>query len=289
MMDGSSPLLSPESSLPGGSEPASAVWPVPRIGGTAMPGGVHFSTGNYGTAPPHMLFLTGVAVIALGAGAMVMCYLLLWLLGALTGLPLGESLMGIATAEDFPTNFMPVVEIGQNLFIFLCFLVVLRLSPLSGYHGAEHKVVHCLEQYGRLERALARSSPRAHRRCGTTLLVGIIPLPLIALPLLVAGLWPAAILIGVLCWVFRVPVGAAIQQVFTTKEPTEHQLTTALEAAEKLINRWRQNPNRRLPVARSLWVRGFPQMLAGALTTSWFFQWISTQLPLWLDWGHVIK
>jgi len=35
-----------------------------------MPGGVHFSSGNYGTAPWYMLVLTGVTIIALGGVGM---------------------------------------------------------------------------------------------------------------------------------------------------------------------------------------------------------------------------
>lgn len=195
--------------------------PVPRIGGTAMPGGVHFSTGNYGTGPSYLLFLTGVVVIAMGAAAMVLAYLLAWLAGYFSGQPLSQALMGLANASDF--SYLPFVQIGTNLLVFFCFLLVLRLSPMSGYHGAEHKVVHCLETYGVLDRGLVRISPRAHRRCGTTLLAGFLPIPLIAVPLLALPVWgpPAAMAVVVVGWFARFRVGAAVQQVFTTKEPTD--------------------------------------------------------------------
>lgn len=269
--------------------PAPPRQPVPRIGGTAMPGGVHFSSGNYGTGPSYLLFLTGVVVIAMGAAAMVLAYVLAWLAGHLSGQPLSQALMGLANSSDF--RYLPFVQVGINLLLFFCFLVVLRLSPMSGYHGAEHKVVHCLETYGVLDRDLARISPRAHRRCGTTLLAGFLPIPLIAVPLLALPVWgpPAAMAVVVVGWFTRFRVGAAVQQVFTTKEPTPHQLDTALRAAEKLLERWRRDPTRRLPLWHSLWVRGFPQMVAGVFVAVEVLSWLQVRLPFWMDFTHVLK
>lgn len=262
---------------------------VPRIGGTAMPGGVHFSSGNYGTAPSWRLMLTGFVIILLGAAAMVLSYLLAWIVGAGTGLPCSEAMMDLAGPADFP--FFPLVQIARNLLVFLCFLVVLRLSPLAGYHGAEHKVVHCLERYGVLDWELTRQSPRAHRRCGTTLLAGLLPVLIIAIPLLgiPQGGLVLALAVAFLGWVTRFPVGAAIQQACTTKEPTDHQLATALRAAEVLLARWRQNPDRRLSLLPSLWVRGFPQMIAGVVLAMELLQWLNAHLPFWLDWGHFVS
>lgn len=260
--------------------------PVPRIGGTAMPGGVHFSSGNYGTAPAYMLFLTGLSVILLSSLGIVLAYVVTWLLGQLLHLPLAEALMQLARPEDLPG--LPFVQMGLNLLVFLCFLIVLRLSPLSGYHGAEHKVVHCLERYHRLDRDLARACPRAHRRCGTTLLAGVLPVLLLSIPLLETGLWSAAAVVLVAGWWFRFPVGAAIQNVFTTREPTPHQLDTAVAAAHDLLIQWRHDPHRHLPLWRSLWVRGFPQMVAGVLVGTQLLRLLSVHLPLWLDWTHML-
>jgi hypothetical protein len=263
--------------------------PVPRIGGTAMPGGVHFSSGNYGTGPSYLLFLTGITVIATGAAAMVLAYVLAWLGGYLTGRPLSDALMGLANSSDF--HYLPLVQVGTNLLIFLCFLVVLRVSPMSGYHGAEHKVVHCLEIYGVLDRDLAWTCPRAHRRCGTTLLAGFLPVLLVALPLAALPLWgpPAAVAVVAVCWFTRFRVGAAVQQVFTTKEPTAHQLDTALRAAEVLLERWRRDPTRKLPLWQSLWVRGYPQMVAGVVVAVQVLSWVQVRLPFWVDFTHVLR
>jgi len=249
-----------------------------------MPGGVHLSSGNYGSAPNYMLFLTGFSIIALFGVAVTLAYLVTWTAGLFLHLPLAETLLGLAGPEDFP--YLPLVQMGIDLLIFLCVLIVMRLSPLSGYHGAEHKVVHCVETYGRVDAALARTCPRAHHRCGTTLLAGLLPIPLIAVPLLSLGLWPEAGAVLVLGWLTRFPVGDAIQNVFTTKEPTDHQLATALAAANTLIARWRVDPDRRVPLWLGLWVRGCPQMKAGVVVAMQLLNWLNQHLPFWLDWGH---
>jgi hypothetical protein len=254
-----------------------------------MPGGVHLSSGNYGTGSNLLLFLTGVSIMLVGAVGLALSYVALWGLEALTGLPLTETLTGLAGTADVP--YYALIEVGVNLFVFTSFLLVMHLTPLAGYHGAEHKVVHCLEHFGILETTLARQSPRAHRRCGTNLLSAFLPIPLIAVPLLNLppqwGVGPA-VLVVVLGLLFRAPVGTFLQNVFTTKEPTDRELAAALNAGNLLLARWRRDPGRRLPLWRSLWVRGFPQMLLGVFVCMHLLTWIQQQLPYWLDFGHLL-
>jgi hypothetical protein len=151
--------------------------------------------------------------------------------------------------------------------------------------------VHCLEHYGVVDTDLAFTCPRAHVRCGTTLLAGFLPLPLIAIPLLGWPLVgpPLAVVVLVLGWITRFRVGAWIQNVFTTKEPTPHQMDTAIRAAERLLERWRQDPYRRVSLWSAIAVRGFPQMVAGVIVAVWTLNWIETQLPFWLDFTHVLR
>ncbi len=254
-----------------------------------MPGGVHFSSGNYGTGPNYLLFLTGVVIMALGALAMALAYVLIWLAGHFSGLPLSDAFQGLANPGDVP--YRVLVQIGLNLVVFLSFLVVLRVSPLAGYHGAEHKVVHCLELYGVLDYDLVWTCPRAHKRCGTTLLAGFLPIPFVAVPLLSVPVYgaPAALAVVAVGWFTRFQVGALIQQIFTTKEPTPRQMATALRAAERLLERWRRDPSRRVPLWHGLWARGFPQMIAGVIVAVQVLNWLQLQLPFWMDFGHVLR
>jgi len=219
--------------------------------------------------------------MAMGGTALVLSYVMLWTIGQITGTPLVEVLLQVVG----PTAAVQYViwQIVGNLVTFFLFLLVVRLTPLAAYHGAEHKVVHAIERYGYPTREMARRMPRVHRRCGTTLLAGILPAFLIAAPLLLVA--PAiAIAVVLLGWTFRYRVGALIQQYLTTKEPSDKQLTAGLEAGYKLLDDWHRNPHRRLSPFVSLWHRGFVQLLAGALIGSQLLHWAYQYLHIWLDW-----
>ncbi len=219
--------------------------------------------------------------MAMGGAALVLSYVVLWTIEQITGTPLVEVLLQVIA----PTAAVQYViwQIVGNLVTFFLFLLVVRLTPLSAYHGAEHKVVHAIERYGYPTREMARKMPRVHPRCGTTLLAGILPAFLIAAPLLLVA--PAlAVMVVLLGWAFRYRVGALIQQYLTTKEPNDKQLAAGLEAGYKLLDNWRHNPHLKLPVLVSLWHRGFVQLFAGVLVGSQLLQWAYQYLHIWLDW-----
>ena len=250
-----------------------------------MVGGVHLSTRTLGTGSGRQLFATGFALMCLGAIASVLTYLITWIIGQIAGVPLVGLYLQVATPGEISNYAM--WELALNLLTFLSFLVVVRLSPLSGYHAAEHKVVHAIERYGYPTWEMAKHMPRAHRRCGTTLLAGILPALVIAVPL--ASVSPAlAVLVVLLGWTIRYQVGDFIQQVFTTKEPNDRQLRAGLEAGQLLLEHWRRNPHLRLSPLQSLWNRGFIQMFAGVITAMYFFSWIYHHLHIWLDWSQYL-
>ena len=250
-----------------------------------MVGGVHLSTGTVGTGSNLHLFATGFVLIVLGATASVLTYITIWTIGEFAALPLVGMLFQMATPGEIP--HYALWEILVNLLTLLSFLVVVRLSPLSGYHAAEHKVVHAIEKYGYPTWEVAKQMPRAHHRCGTTLLAGILPALLIAAPLASVSL-VLAVLVILVGWTVRYPVGAAIQQVFTTKEPTDRQLRAGLEAGRLVLERWRRNPYVRISPLQSLWRRGLIQMFAGVIAAMYFFGWIYQHLHIWLDWSQYL-
>ena len=100
------------------------------------------------------------------------------------GLVLGVVLFIVAPA--FITNLI-VGEYDQNtvlwnivdgllrvaVFVFYLWLIgrMQEIKRMFGYHGAEHKTIHCYEHGLPLTAANARSFPRLHVRCGTTFLI----------------------------------------------------------------------------------------------------------------------
>lgn len=265
-------------------------WPVPatqyvsvarpRISGTALLGGLHLATGNYGTAPWWQLLLSGLGIVAALSVAMVLTYMELFLLDRALGTAFSAGLLGVGEAPSVGT--MGYVHIALQILPMLNFLTVLRLSPLSGYHAAEHKVVGAVEAYGGTEYDQVVDMPRAHPRCGTVLLFGIIPALLIAYPLFLKN--PvAAVVVAALGWSLRYRVGYFIQQYFTTKPPTPAQLDAGIAAGRKLLAYWQSDPDRRVSIARNLWTRGLPQMIAGVMLGQYLLNVLYTNLHLWLD------
>ncbi len=246
-----------------------------------MMGGVHLSTRAFGTGSGGRLFLTGLTLMSIGALGMVLTYVILWLVGPVVGAPLVE--LRLQVVGPWEVSGFVGWEIFMNLLTFFSFLIVIRLTPLVGYHAAEHKVVHAIERYGHPTLELARAMPRAHRRCGTTLLAGILPAFLIAAPLgfVAPGL---ALMVVFMGWLGRYHVGYVIQQYLTTKEPSDAQLRAGLHAGHKLLDRWRREPFVQVSPLASFWRRGMIQMLLGVVVGMQLFNWVYAHLPFWLDW-----
>ena len=114
--------------------------------------------------------------VEFGKGAMAVSMVL--------GLVLGVVLFIVAPA--FVTNLI-VGEYDQNtvlwnvvdgllrvaVFVFYLWLIgrMAEIKRMFGYHGAEHKTIHCYEHGLPLTPENARSFPRLHVRCGTAFLI----------------------------------------------------------------------------------------------------------------------
>ncbi len=261
-----------------------------RISGTALPLGVHLSNGAYGTASSWHLMLGGAYIISIGAVGMIVTYLEAWIVYRLFGVPLPAMLLGVAgVLSDKDLTYWSA---ALNVLPFVNFILILRMSALSGYHAAEHKVVGAIERFGHLRYDDIVEMPRVHPRCGTVLLFGLLPALLVLAGLAPTMLpphpqWHLNALIGVLIalvgWNFRYHTGYFVQNHFTTKPPTPAQLQAGSRAGQALLARWQQDPDRRVPWLRSIWIRGLPQMLIGLFLASRLMGYIYANLHIWLD------
>lgn len=247
-----------------------------------MPGGVFMSTGNARSAGDGWLILTGLSIAALGSAGMILTYVVSWLLQQIYAIPLTPVLL-LAPSPELTAENWPWMQMAVNLITLLSFLVLMRLSPLSGYHAAEHKVIAAIEHFGGEPTAeQARMMPRAHRRCGSNLLAGVLPVLLFAEPLFrispIAG--TAIIILG---WMFRFHTGYLIQAIFATKEPTERQLRAGLEAGRTVLKRWREAAGERVPPLVSFWRRGLIQMFIGMFIGITIANLVYSHLHIWLD------
>ncbi|MCL2826716.1 MAG: DUF1385 domain-containing protein [Eggerthellaceae bacterium] len=166
-----------------------------------------------------------------------------------------------------------VLRVG--VFVFYLWLVgrMKDMKRMFGYHGAEHKTIHCYEHGLPLTPENARSFPRLHVRCGTAFLImvmiiAILVYTLIPLNLIITA-WgvpegaPKLILVIVTRIIFM-PVIAGISyeitvkwagshpdnplvkivlwpgmqmQYLTTNEPDDGQLACAIAAMQLVLDR----------------------------------------------------
>ncbi len=271
-------------------EPGPVTWiprlpAPPRISGTAMPHGVFLSTGTTSTGSALSLFITGFSIVSLGLLSLVPTYVIAWTVDAIVD-PRGLSLVGVLLGVGGPAD--PLRQAGAriaiNLLTFLVFLVLMRLSPLAAHHAAEHMTVHAIERYGLWgwEERVA-DMPRAHLRCGSNLLAGVLPTLLLAVPLLpVAPLVALPVAFG--GWLLRYRIGYVLQNTFTTRVPTPVQLGRGIESGQRLILAWLSNPAPPLGLAQRMWRRGVPQLVAGVICALYGLGAVADHLHVWLDW-----
>ena len=211
-----------------------------RIGGMATPFGVYLTTTHLAAGAGFFgLFATGLALTIVN-----------WLLA-----------VGLHHAQIAAGWILhPALEAVVALALFL---VLLRLSPLSGYHAAEHQTVNAIERGEALDPDVVALMPREHPRCGTNLVALLFGAQLL-LPLLAREpLWllPA----GALLYLSWRRIGTWLQRTLTTRPANRAQLQAGIQAGRALLAAYAASPGHRARPWRRLWNLGFLQVLAGAL------------------------
>jgi hypothetical protein len=266
-------------------KPPPPPWARPgRISGTALPYGLHLSNGVYGTANSIHIMTGGAYIFSMLVIALFVTYIEAWVCEQFVGLPLTAILLTAGGMID--STAAMVWDVVLSMLPFVNFILILRISQLSGYHASEHKVVAAIERYGSLRYDQVVEMPRVHPRCGTVLLFGIIPALLLALPLAASNTlegYAGAALVALVGWHYRYQTGFFVQNYFTTKPPTEKQLRTGIAAGERLLALWREDPTQTAPWLRMLWIRGLPQLLIGLFFAASIFKWVFANLHIWLD------
>lgn len=240
----------------------------PTVGGMATPLGVYLTTGSIAAGAGDLgLFLTGISIGLMMVIATALAMGIMYGIGAITGLPMAAYLN--STPLALKPNAYDIPFYVSTVLSVVFFMVLMRLSPLSGYHAAEHMTVHAIEQGEALTPENVRHMQRVHPRCGTNLLAGagiflIIVSKfgsdvavLIALAIVVLG-WRA--------------VGAWLQHFVTTRTPSERQLRSGIAAGNEILDRYQEHPSYQAVGFERIWKLGFLQTLAGLVTTTWLVQ-----------------
>ncbi len=241
-----------------------------RIGGMATPFGVYLTTGNHrGGVGDFALVATGItmALCLILARSFVLASLYI---ADATMRPIFGSSYGAGLFIPYLTGFgvppfpyaleiLPWVEI-------LLFFFLMKLLPLTGYHGAEHQVVHAIERGEDLTPEIVSKMPLEHPRCGTNLAA----LAILVSAALVSSFSPTIkIALVVVAFLFWRQLGMWLQRLFTVKRPKPHQLKSGLKAGEEILVRFQHQPQRVLPLIGQVWNMGFLQVFIGAWFTLW--------------------
>jgi uncharacterized protein YqhQ len=175
-------------------------------------------------------------------------------------------LVVVKTFEDtFHNPFVfNLVEGLIRIAVFLVYISSISLIPdlrrVFQYHGAEHKVIHAYEAYGRPDAKLAEDYPPMHPRCGTGFLLVVMVIAIFAfavvgkpplLWLVVSRIVGIPVIIGIsyevgIKWLGRHPNGVVARvllwpglqlQRLTTREPSSDQLQVAAAALDEVIKK----------------------------------------------------
>ena len=234
------------------------------IAGLATPFGVHLTTGRVRAGASDLaLASTGVALMLINLIAISGTD---WLRAQAHRLwPLLDSLTTRGSTGE------TVEVIGIGIVSLALFLLLLRLSPITGTHAAEHMVVHAIEEGEDLTLEKVRPMPRVHPRCGTNLvallvMIGIGQTLFSAISQANQDVGELALfgLVVVVMITWR-RLGSGLQRLITTKPPSDRQLQRAIGVGEELLRRMVTPPARPLRGFDRLWNSGFLQVLAGFL------------------------
>jgi hypothetical protein len=218
------------------------------IGGMAAPYGVHLTAGIVSAGPGKW------ALVATGAFLFG-----LLLVSRILGFGANQALLHYAVNPS-------TAETAANVLTGLLFALFLRLSPLAGYHAAEHQVVHAIERGESLTLKTVERMSRVHPRCGTNIATGLLLAAVIAsadlnLPREVAMLQlVVAIAVGLAFWR---RAGALVQYWVTTRPASRKQLDAGIRSGEALLSGYAAARNLRSNPWMSIWNAGMLQVGLG--------------------------
>jgi CBS domain-containing protein len=244
------------------------------VGGLATPLGVYLTTGNHRAgASDFGLFLTGVSLGLMFYLSVFIVFAVGWLVQRLTNVPL----LGILNSTSIGTaNWMDALKTVMLAAPIPIFLLMMRISPLSGYHAGEHQTVNAIENGEPLKPEYVQRMSRVHPRCGTNLMVGVMLFVMVSDRFSSDVATLLAVFVVIFGWK---TIGGFFQYYITTKTAGEKQLLSGIEAGTELLERYRRNPAYRVTGRQRIWNTGMPQVMIGMLAISAIAQMFHGVLP----------
>jgi uncharacterized protein YqhQ len=150
-----------------------------------------------------------------------------------------------------------LIDGAIRILIFIAYILGISfmedVKRLFSYHGAEHKTIHCFEEGKSLSIENIQKYSTVHPRCGTSFLMVVLIISILAFSLIKSNYWVFQVLLRILL----IPLIAGISyeiikkakgglasiisapgrwlQKITTKEPTNDQVLVAVESLKRLM------------------------------------------------------
>ena len=254
-----------------------------QIGGMATPFGVYLTDGS---------LQAGVGSWSLFASGFFMSLLFIVSFALVQGAIYGafslahRSSLALELLNDETVSKNPWIAfavIGVSLLNTLVFLSLMRLSPLAGFHSAEHQTVHAIERGESLRPEVVSRMPRAHPRCGTNLIAAMMVFfttrqILTSLPSGAGGVEIFGDLIAGMTTLFTWRrVGTFLQEKFTTKPATPREIRSGVAAGSELLEKYRSQAPRRTTFWRRIWCMGMVQIILGSIPAYALFTYLLKQ------------
>jgi len=234
------------------------------VAGMATPLGVYLTTGTHsGGAGNAGLVLTGSMLMLMIATASLAVEMLDRWLSKAAGLKTSFFLSMPAFVPSLGMDFGLLFAAGLTALLLL---MMLRFTPISGYHAAEHMTVHAIESGEPLTREVVRRMPRVHPRCGTNLLAAAGVFIIITNKVNSQLSVLLAMIVVMIGWRM---VGGWLQYFVTTRSPSEKQIESGLAAGRELLDRYLGDPGRQYYGLRRVWRMGFIQTACGMAAAYW--------------------
>lgn len=244
------------------------------IAGMATPLGVYLTTGTIRAGAGDLgLFLTGVSLMLMNYLSLGIIFGMAWVVQKAVSLPLWDVMMSSSSNLPAWADSVRIVMYGLSLPVFL---LLMRLSPLSGFHAAEHQVVHAIENGEPLKPEYVSNMPRVHPRCGTNIVAAMIIFLMISQIASIEITLMITVLILAFAWK---NIGGLLQNYITTKPASNRQMSNGIRAGESLLKQFRANPTYNISGWKRIWLTGMPQMMIGAASVVLITQLVQDHLP----------
>lgn len=233
------------------------------LGGLATPLGVYITDGKHQAGAGNFaLFLTGVSI-----GSIIVFVEHFF-----------RFIYKYFSINPFEPSVYPFIFAAQ---IFL-FILILKLTPLSQIHAAEHQTINAIEKGLPLTLEAIKTQPREHKRCGTNLMVLFIGLQFVII-LFAAYIkrFDPFLQFIFLFWGFIYVFshwkdwGMWLQKHFTTVNAPNKYILSGIKAGEEILRKHKKDLDPKSPsLMKKIWCMGLIQIIAGFILVQNFFDYI---------------